>query len=218
MSTVPLLYYRAARKGHVGAQQALGYKYFFGLGVKKNCVAAAQYYMGAAKRVKEEVEQGTSKSAHRIWLDRLFYISSNKDEEFVSLERFLIFEDDVLRGGKGWAKHYATLGTYYYEGLFPVEKDYFKAAEYFKEHLAHYPNTTNSLYHLGVIYKEGGNGMKRNYGEALMYFKMAQDLGDFRSVNKIGEMFYEGKGVPKQERKAWDLFKGKIDVDNSGCE
>ena len=41
LSSVPLLYYRAARQGHTGAQQALGYKHYFALGVKKNCVAAA---------------------------------------------------------------------------------------------------------------------------------------------------------------------------------
>lgn len=73
---MPLLYYRAARQGHTGAQQALGYKYYFGLGIKKNCVAAAQYYMESAKSVKEAVEMGESTSAHRLWLDKLYYVSS----------------------------------------------------------------------------------------------------------------------------------------------
>lgn len=80
--------------------------------------------MQAATSVKDAIEKGESTSAHRLWLDKLYYISSEKQEEFVSAERFRIFEEDVNRGGKGWTRHFSTLATYYYEGYYPVSKDF----------------------------------------------------------------------------------------------
>ena len=60
-----------------------------------------------------------------------------------------------------------------------------------------------------MIYKLGGYGIEKNYTRALDYFRKAEDLGDPQSTNKLGEMYYEGLGVEKNERKAWDRFKSK---------
>ena len=46
---------------------------------------------------------------------------------------------------------------------------------------------------------------------------MGEELGDAHSTNKIGEMYYEGLGVEKNERKAWDRFKSKSMISVSRC-
>ena len=56
---------------------------------------------------------------------------------------------------------------------------------------------------------------RRQYGEAVNYFRRAADGGNTPAMSNLGLLYEEGKGVPKDEAKAVELYtRAMNDEDN----
>ena len=117
---------------------------------------------------------------------------------------------------------YAVMGllaSMYSNGL-GVEKDYKKAlsldeevfnfsvdeSEYFKEkdYLNIYSSTRNAS-RLGYSYKSWPG--VRDYQKAFEYLTFAADNGEPYAINNLGYMYEEGRGIKKDLKKAFKLYK-----------
>lgn len=52
----------------------------------------------------------------------------------------------------------------------------------------------------------GGSGVKRDYAEALRWYRRAAELGDATATNSVGVAFAEGQGMPKNPREGLVWF------------
>ena len=58
---------------------------------------------------------------------------------------------------------------------------------------------------LGMCYINGRNGFDKNLPEGLKYIRMAAERGYAKAQYALGSMYGRGKGVPQDEKKAFDL-------------
>ena len=62
----------------------------------------------------------------------------------------------------------------------------------------------------GALYKNptkfGGNASDRDYKKVLYYFKKACDGNVYEACSDLGVMYFDGKGVKKDYKKAVELF------------
>ena len=50
---------------------------------------------------------------------------------------------------------------------------------------------------LGFMYRHGGQGVPKNNKEAVKWYRLAADQGDFGAQNNLGHMYEHGLGVPQ---------------------
>ena len=95
-----------------------------------------------------------------------------------------------------------SIGLAYLEGKVPCikEKDNEKAMTYF--YRAADKNYVYAFNNLGSIYE----GIK-DYIKAFEFYIKAADLGQSWAANKVGDFYRTGKGVPKNEMKAFEYFQ-----------
>ena len=60
----------------------------------------------------------------------------------------------------------------------------------------------NAIFTLGCNFAEGSLGLPRNYAKALELYNWAGELGCADAYNNIGNAYYHGRGVERDERKA----------------
>ena len=71
-------------------------------------------------------------------------------------------------------------------------------------------------FNLGAMYYEG-QGVERNYQEALDWFRQAADQGDQKAQVNLGVMYAQAQGVPQNYVEAYKWFS-VVALDQSGVE
>ncbi len=56
-----------------------------------------------------------------------------------------------------------------------------------------------------------GYGVKKDYAEAVSWFRKAAEQGNANAQNNLGWCYYNGKGVPKDRTKAIEWWKKAAD-------
>ena len=64
---------------------------------------------------------------------------------------------------------------------------------------------------LGIIYKLGLHGITKDYTKAAEYFAKGCKLQNGRACDAMGDLYFEGKGVPQDSAKAAKYY-------SKGCE
>ena len=59
---------------------------------------------------------------------------------------------------------------------------------------------------LGIRYRDGSYGFDKNLPEYVRYIRMAAERGYAKAQCELGVMYANGEGVPRDMKKAFDLF------------
>jgi TPR repeat protein len=60
----------------------------------------------------------------------------------------------------------------------------------------------NAAYNLATIHQHG-DGVSKDAGEALKWYRIAAEGGDRESQSRLGAMYLNGEGTPKDEKEGW---------------
>lgn len=96
------------------------------------------------------------------------------------------------------AQAFVALGSYHLAGIpnSRVKRDPVRATEMF-HYAASYFNDADAQYHLGRIFSEGAAGPK-DLHQAARWFHLAAEKGHFMAQARLGQMMFNGDGVPRQ--------------------
>ena len=62
------------------------------------------------------------------------------------------------------------------------------------------------MYALGMNYLDGSSGFDINLPEGVRYIRMAAERGYAKAQSDMGSMYSNGEGVPRDMKKAFDLY------------
>ena len=104
---------------------------------------------------------------------------------------------------------------YNYGAQLRQEKQYDEAFRWLKKALE--GGEVNVCYYLGVAY-ELGQGVETDAAKAAEYYKKGLEEAQFHRIgcsNRLGALYYDGKGVPQDYAKAFQLLKWAYDQDTT---
>ena len=227
---------KAYELGMKRARMEIAQCHLHGWGTEKNVPEAVRLYTDCAKEgnvqamVKlwhlyrngaGELQADMSMAAH--WMHRA---AERGDAD--SMEQYGIYFDSWVKGEYGARKAFYwwsrgaelshqgclyNLGYCYYHGR-GVPRDYAKAVEYFRRCLELGRDAVAEL-NLGLRYFYG-EGVEQNDAEALRYLSMAREDGDTEAAAYIGCLYYLGRGVRRNRRRAEALFEEACRNDADG--
>ncbi|ESP02809.1 hypothetical protein LOTGIDRAFT_110816, partial [Lottia gigantea] len=188
-----IFYTFASLGGEPLAQMALGYRYFAGIGVELKCETALPYYKKVASTVAASVKEAGGPIVQRIRL---------QDEQENTGQNSPLLDDDLLQyyhflADKGDVQAQVVLGQLYYQC-------YIQALHYFL--MAAESGNANAMAYLGKMYVEDSPAVVQNNKTALHYFKLAADKGNPVGQSGLGMMHLHGRGVDKDQTKAFRFF------------
>ena len=82
----------------------------------------------------------------------------------------------------------------------------------------------HGMFNLGCNYSKGGYGLPQDRAKALELWQRAGELGSAKAYNNIGDAYYHGRGVEKDEKKAAHYYEiaamgGLLEARNNlGCD
>lgn len=211
--------YTSAILKHPPALNTLAYKYYRGEGVPKNCETSLKYYKEISMLNVEKITN-RKKPNHYEKVNIVAYeypgFLQNKD----SMNINAIIDYLKVEASNGHANVMQQLGQKFLFGQ-GIDQNFKESFHYFK--LGYSQNDTLSTYYLGEHYLNGW-GVELNYEEALRLFNKAvqmqydpsafKDKNNKQSVakalNSLGYMYYNGYGVDKNVKRAYDYFKSKF--------
>jgi|GEM_PF-1067782 len=182
-------YEKAANKGYMHAQAALGILYYLGLGVPKNYTKAAEWYMKAA-------EQGDAAATYNLaGCYRLGRGVEQNDE--------LAAKYNQKAANMDMPEAQAELAGMYYLGS-GVEQDYTMAVHWFKKAIAN--GYENAYYGLGCCYYDG-RGVEKDRQEAFRLFELGEKQGDRHCMMAVAECCIEGQGTATDDVRAMKILE-----------
>uniref|UniRef100_A0A670YHM2 SEL1L2 adaptor subunit of SYVN1 ubiquitin ligase n=1 Tax=Pseudonaja textilis TaxID=8673 RepID=A0A670YHM2_PSETE len=216
--TKALVYYTfASVGGNLISQMIMGYRYWLGIDVPKNCEAALTNYKKVAKFVANKLEKNEDIPVERVRLmERPENLSIN--EVFLDWDLHQYFKFLAKRGNTRIQKAFyyflkaanagnaygmafvgkvhilfpeISLGSYYFLFL-PIRGDFQQALTSSGE-----PNST--LNHQGLL-------IFQNYTEAFQYFQKAAEKGYDNAQFQLGVMYHGGLGVRRDFKLAFKYF------------
>lgn len=190
VNTDVLEYYKLmADNGDVQTQFSLGYLLFQGRsGAPVDQAEAINYFLRAAE----------ANDAQALAYLGKIYLGGNEVGE-QDYEKAHSFFSKAASLGNPNGK--SGLGYMYLEGL-GVEKDYWKALDYFKSA----GENVDAQLHLGNMYYHG-LGVIPDYKMAIKYFSMASQAGHLLAIYKLAEVHATGTGVLRSCQTAVELYK-----------
>ena len=187
---------KAAEKGHIKSQAAIGGMYYMGLGVTKSNSEAIKWYTKAAN-------QGDLDSQNQ--LGNLYTISQEFSEGLAWHRK---------AADRGNVQSQTMLGTMYFSGL-GTDRDYAEASKWFRKAASQGDAIAQNA--LGEMYRYG-YGMKVNHTEAFKLFKQAAEQGNADGQDNLGDMYYKGYGVSRSYSEALKWYLKSADQGNSAAQ
>ncbi|KAL7991312.1 hypothetical protein Chor_015568 [Crotalus horridus] len=212
-----LVYYTfASIGGNLVSRMIVGYRYWLGINVPKNCEAALTNYKKVAKFVANELEKNEDIPVERVRLmERSEKLTIN--EEFLDWDLYQYFKFLAERGNTqiqkafyyflkaanaGNAAGMAFIGKMYLYGS-TVTQNNVTALKFFTK--AAEKGNSVGLWGLGILYLKG-RGVPLNYTEAFRYFQKAAEKGYNNAQFQLGVMYYNGLGVRRDFKLAYKYF------------
>ncbi|XP_074983337.1 protein sel-1 homolog 2 isoform X4 [Caretta caretta] len=213
-----LVYYTfGSLGGNLISQMILGYRYWVGINVPRNCEAALTNYRKVAYFIANKLEKNEEMPVEKVRLmEKSENLSSNND--FLDWDvhqyyKFLAERGDTqiqkafyyfLKAAKAGNTHgMAFLGKMFLEGSVAVTQSNASAFKYFT--MAAEKGNAVGLWGLGVLYFQG-KGVPVNYTEAFKYFHIAAEKGLADAQFQLGVMYHSGSGVRKDYKLAFKYF------------
>uniref|UniRef100_A0A8C4WDA9 SEL1L2 adaptor subunit of SYVN1 ubiquitin ligase n=1 Tax=Gopherus evgoodei TaxID=1825980 RepID=A0A8C4WDA9_9SAUR len=219
-----LVYYTfGSLGGNLISQMILGYRYWVGINVPRNCEAALTNYRKVAFFIADKLEKNEEMPVEKVRLmEKSENLSSNNDFldwDVHQFYKFLAERGDTqiqvflgqlhLAGRKGLEKDHSQISPFLYidqmflEGSVAVTQSNASAFKYFT--MAAEKGNAVGLWGLGLLYYQG-KGVPVNYTEAFKYFHIAAEKGLADAQFQLGVMYYSGSGVRKDYKLAFKYF------------
>ncbi|XP_038607460.1 protein sel-1 homolog 2 isoform X2 [Tachyglossus aculeatus] len=197
-----LLYYTfGGIGGNMMSQMILGYRYWAGINVQKNCEVALVHYRKVASFIASKLEKNEGIPVEKVRLtERPENLSSNSeilDWDIYQYYKFLAERGDI--------QIQVSLGQLHLIGRKGLEQDFYKALYYFLK--AAKAGSTNAMAFLGMMYLEGNAAAPQNNATAFKYFSMAANKGNAIGFHGLGLLYFHGKGIPVNYVEAFKYFQ-----------
>lgn len=226
-------YYRkAANRGHAGAQYRMGLLYRHGRGVGQNSNKAAEWFQKADEQdlPQAQCELGVmacslqknyssamtyflkaAKQGHAeadVHIARLFLNGQGVPKDFEKAIEWLrkAMEDDSKYDVAPF-----EMGNMHYQGC-GVPLDFSKAEEWFVK--AGNLGNVDAQRNLGVMYRDGRQGVAQDSVRAMEWFHKAADQNDEESQFTLGVMYDNGEGVVRDSSKAMAWYLKAADQEH----
>ncbi len=181
----------AEQANNAEAQNVLGYKYYFGIGTKKDWKRAYEWWMKSAK-------QGFPEAMQHLATMYMYgqYVEQDDKQAFAWTKK-------AANLGNAVAQYH--MGLVYLHGAYEgVKVDYKKALDWLTK--AAEQGVSLAKCDLGVMYRDG-EGVKRDYKKAAKWLLEAAEEGDALAQFHIGNMYIEGIGVKTDLAKALEWME-----------
>jgi TPR repeat protein len=193
-----LVHDRSPRRHTPAAQNALGYMYDNGQGVKQDSKEAVTWYRKAA-------EQGFEVAQHNLGV---MYANGQgvKQDHKEAVEWYR------KAAAQGNAKAHHNLGCMYRDGQ-GVKQDHKEAVEWYRKTAEQ--GNAKAQFNLGVM-SANGQGVKQDYKEAVKWYRKAAAQGYADAQYNLGAMCENGQGVLQNFAEAlqwWQLAAEQGDDD-----
>ena len=186
-----------AEQGNASAQNAIGFMYSKGHGVRQDHVEAVIWYRKAADQGHAHAQTNLGlKYAHGQGVQRDY-------AEAVRWYRKAVKQDN--------ARAQNNLGLLYLNGI-GVQRNYAEAARLFRK--AAEQGTSVAQNNLGDMYYEG-LGVRQDYAEAAKWYRKASEQDHMDAQNNLGLMYQAGNGVQRNYAEAIKLFRRAAQQDYS---
>lgn len=187
---------KAAKKGHIKAENDIGVAYARGAGVEKNMMEAVKWWKLSAL------------SGNEVAQSNLAYMYSKGE----------IGEKNLAEAVKWWKLSadqaydpaMLSLGNCYYFGN-GVEQDYVRAVEYY-ERAAKLDNDDAQV-NLAECYRDG-EGVEQNIEKCIDILKSAIDNNSTRAMVELAEIYEEGQLIEPDFQKAFYYMKSAAEKGN----
>ncbi|XP_030413828.1 protein sel-1 homolog 2 isoform X9 [Gopherus evgoodei] len=176
-----LVYYTfGSLGGNLISQMILGYRYWVGINVPRNCEAALTNYRKVAFFIADKLEKNEEMPVEKVRLmEKSENLSSNND--FLDWDVHQFYKFLAERGDTQIQK------AFYY---------FLKAAK---------AGNTHGMAFLGKMFLEGSVAVTQSNASAFKYFTMAAEKGNAVGLWGLGLLYYQGKGVPVLYRNVCEL-------------
>ncbi|KAG0060130.1 hypothetical protein BGZ89_012534 [Linnemannia elongata] len=214
---------RAANRGHAMAQYRMGLLYKHGRGVEKNPYRAdswfekadkqdlpqAQYQLGLARMLSKNYSSAmtyfikAAKHGHaesEVHIARFFLNGQGVPQDF---EKAIEWFRKAMEDDSGDDIAPFELGQIYCRG-YGVPLDFPKAEECFVK--AGNLGNVNAQRNLGVMYRDGRQGVAQDSVRAMEWLLKAADQNDKESQCTVGAMYDNGEGVVRDTSKAMEWY------------
>ncbi|OJW52297.1 MAG: hypothetical protein BGO67_10625 [Alphaproteobacteria bacterium 41-28] len=181
---------KGIEQGFIASIRDLGFNHYNGNGVAKNTQKAREYF--------EEAEEKGHKDGLMFDTLGLIYDAENKLDKANSY-----YQKGV---NECYVDSFIRLGRNYLMGN-GVTSNMIKARELFEQAATKGYKEPTLLNWLGEVYQNGLGGVKQDYNKANAYFQAASDMGHACSSRNLGFNYLRGNGVPKNLKKAQELFE-----------
>ncbi|XP_028928453.1 protein sel-1 homolog 2 isoform X11 [Ornithorhynchus anatinus] len=218
-----LLYYTfGGIGGNMMSQMILGYRYWAGINVQKNCEVALVHYRKVASFIASKLEKNegipVEKKALYYFLKAakagstnamaflgMMYLEGNAAAPQNNATAFKYFS---MAANKGNAIGFYGLGLLYFHGK-GIPVNYVEAFKYFQK--AAEKGWPNAQFQLGFMYYFG-LGVWKDYKLAFKYFYLASQSGQPLAIYYLGEMYASGIGVLRSCQTAVEFYKGVCEL------
>ena len=75
----------------------------------------------------------------------------------------------------------------------------------------------NALHQIGIMYRDG-LGVARDFQKMTVFLEKASNLGFVPSLNLLADIYFQGKLVPKNDKKAFELYLKAAELGNGRCQ
>lgn len=183
-------YEKAAKKGHAGAMNDIGFLYEKGYGgLTQNYSKAAEWYQKAAE--KEEVNAMNN-------LGLLYKNGTGVNQDFAKAMEW--YQKAAEKGNAGALNN---IGRMYNNGEGrPI--NYAEAMEWYLKSAE--KGDARAMFNIGILYANG-HGVAQNYSKAIEWYQKAAAKGNADAMNNIGIFFYNGQGVSKNYITALEWYQ-----------
>ncbi|PKK69082.1 kinase-like protein [Rhizophagus irregularis] len=168
----------------------LGYFNYFGIKTSKNIEKAFNLFLNASE--KDHI------SAHYFVGNCYKYGNGTKKNEK------LAFEYCEKSANKNFTNGQLDVGYFYKNGI-AINKN-IKKSLYWYEQAANSGNVI-AMHYLGNCYKDGKNGVKKDYNKAFELFKQSAIEGYTSGMTSLGYCYDNGIGTEEDKQKAFELYQ-----------
>lgn len=171
---------KAANAGFVPAMVEIGQCYGDGIGVPKDVSKAIIWYERAANQGYDKAQFLLAMSYKEI----LKSADDKKEKASVTYEE--VFNWFQKAADQGYKSAFFYMGWCYANGN-GTEKDYAKAAEWYEKYMSEIEDSA-AYNNLGLLYAEGGYGLKKDVKKGLELLNKAKELGDQHAADSISHI------------------------------
>nr|XP_032645757.1 protein sel-1 homolog 2 isoform X8 [Chelonoidis abingdonii] len=208
-----LVYYTfGSLGGNLISQMILGYRYWVGINVPRNCEAALTNYRKVAFFIADKLEKNEEMPVEKVRLmEKSENLSSNND--FLDWDVHQYYKFLAERGDTQIQKAFyyflkaAKAGNTH--GMAFLGKNYTEAFKYF--HIAAEKGLADAQLQLGIMY-HSGSGVRKDYKLAFKYFYLASQNGQPIAVYYLAQMYAAGTGVFRSCQNAVELYRSVCEL------